>query len=91
MNLPRRRVFHADGPSGIIDTDCTIGRDNIEGSLGPFGFDIHNPVFGISALAVIGFVIFTLALPDAATPSAGCFQPLPRTSTECFSAPQMSL
>jgi BCCT family betaine/carnitine transporter len=59
----------ADGPTGIIDTDYTIGRDNIEGSLGPFGFDIHNPVFGISALAVIAFVIFTLALPDAASAS----------------------
>jgi BCCT family betaine/carnitine transporter len=57
----------ADGPTGLIDTDYTIGRDNIEGSLGPFGFDIHNPVFAISALTVIAFVIFTLALPEAAS------------------------
>lgn len=51
---------------GRIDTDYTIGRDNIEGSVGPIGFDIHNPVFVVSALAVIGFVIFTLALPEFA-------------------------
>jgi BCCT family betaine/carnitine transporter len=57
----------ADGPAGIIDTDYTIGRDNIEGSVGPFGFDIHNPVFAISALSVIAFVIFTLALPETAS------------------------
>jgi betaine/carnitine transporter, BCCT family len=56
----------ADGPAGIIDTDYTIGRDNIEGSVGPFGFDIHNPVFAISALSVVAFVVFTLALPEAA-------------------------
>jgi BCCT family betaine/carnitine transporter len=57
----------ADGPAGIIETDYTIGRDNIEGAVGPFGFDIHNPVFAISALAVIAFVMFTLALPEAAS------------------------
>jgi BCCT family betaine/carnitine transporter len=57
----------ADGPTGIINTDYTIGRDNIEGALGPFGFDIHNPVFAISALSVIAFVVFTLTLPDAAS------------------------
>ncbi|TPE46700.1 BCCT family transporter [Amaricoccus solimangrovi] len=57
----------ADGPAGTIVTDYTIGRDNIEGSLGPFGFDIHNPVFGISAASVIAFVVFTLALPDTAS------------------------
>jgi betaine/carnitine transporter, BCCT family len=56
----------AEGPVGIISTDYTIGRDNIEGSVGPFGFDIHNPVFAISAISVIAFVVFTLALPTTA-------------------------
>ncbi|MGE4326679.1 MAG: BCCT family transporter [Pseudodonghicola sp.] len=54
-------------PSGQIKTDYTIGRDNIEGAIGPFGFDVHNPVFLISALAVIAFVVFTLALPEQAS------------------------
>ncbi|MGR3432914.1 MULTISPECIES: BCCT family transporter [Roseobacteraceae] len=53
-------------PDGLIQTDYTIGRDNIEGSVGPFGFDVHNPVFAISAFAVVAFVIFTLALPAQA-------------------------
>ncbi|MDK3019643.1 BCCT family transporter [Pseudodonghicola flavimaris] len=53
-------------PEGQIQTDYTVGQDNIEGSLGPFGFDVHNPVFLISALAVIAFVVFTLVLPDQA-------------------------
>ncbi|WP_176806909.1 BCCT family transporter [Alloyangia pacifica] len=50
----------------MIQTDYTIGRDNIEGSVGPIYFDVHNPVFAISAFAVIAFVAFTLALPELA-------------------------
>jgi BCCT family betaine/carnitine transporter len=52
---------------GQIDTEYTIGQDNIEGNVGPFGFDIHNPVFAISALSVVAFVAFTLIFPDTAT------------------------
>ncbi|QRF68946.1 BCCT family transporter [Ponticoccus alexandrii] len=50
----------------MIQTDYTVGQDNIRGRFGPFGFDIHNPVFSISALTVIAFVIFTIALPEIA-------------------------
>ncbi|WP_172329045.1 BCCT family transporter [Mangrovicoccus sp. HB161399] len=53
-------------PEGQIDTDYTIGQDNIEGSVGPIGFDIHNPVFLISAVSVVAFVAFALALPETA-------------------------
>ncbi|MGB0904164.1 MAG: BCCT family transporter, partial [Mangrovicoccus sp.] len=53
-------------PEGAIDTEYEIGQDNIEGSVGPFGFDIHNPVFMVSGLTVIAFVIFTLFLPELA-------------------------
>ncbi|MGO4855097.1 BCCT family transporter [Phaeovulum sp. W22_SRMD_FR3] len=55
-----------DGAADVIDTDYTIGQDNLEGSLGPFGFDIHNPVFQISGLSIIAFVFYTLALPEQA-------------------------
>ena len=55
-----------DGAADLIDTDYTIGQDNLEGSLGPFGFDIHNPVFQISGLSVVAFVFYTLALPEQA-------------------------
>ncbi|AUG55971.1 BCCT transporter (plasmid) [Thalassospira marina] len=53
-------------PPGQIDTDYNIGQDNIEGKLGPIGFDIHNPVFLISALTVIAFVAYTLIFPTQA-------------------------
>ncbi|WP_037226993.1 BCCT family transporter [Roseobacter sp. GAI101] len=53
-----------DGASDVIDTDYTIGQDNKEGQLGPFGFDIHNPVFQISGISIVAFVFYTLALPE---------------------------
>ncbi|MBS1303505.1 BCCT family transporter [Loktanella sp. SALINAS62] len=53
-----------EGAVGTIETDYDIGQDNIEGSVGNFGFDIHNPVFGVSAIAVVAFVFYTLALPE---------------------------
>ena len=53
-------------PEGQIDTDYNIGQDNIEGKLGPIGFDIHNPVFAVSALTVIAFVAYTLLMPEQA-------------------------
>ena len=55
-----------EGAAAIIETDYEIGQDNIESNLGPFGFDIHNPVFLISGLSIVGFVILTLALQDQA-------------------------
>ncbi|MEY8143682.1 BCCT family transporter [Falsihalocynthiibacter sp. CO-5D18] len=52
----------ADVPQPI-DTDFEIGQHNVT----PFGFDIHNPVFGISSIAIIVFVIATLMLQGPAT------------------------
>lgn len=48
---------------GQIDTDYTIGQDNLKGKIAGLRFDIHNPVFAISAVVVILFVLFTLAFP----------------------------
>ena len=53
-------------PESVIQTDYQVGQDNIEGHLGPWGFSVHNPVFLISAICVIAFVVFTLALPTIA-------------------------
>ncbi len=53
-----------EGAADLIDTDYEIGQDNLEGTVGPFGFDIHNPVFLISGLAIVAFVFYTLALPE---------------------------
>ncbi|WP_179381226.1 BCCT family transporter [Jannaschia marina] len=55
-----------EGTSDLIETDYEIGQDNVQKSVGPFGLDVHNPVFAISGLAVVAFVFFTLALPTQA-------------------------
>jgi len=56
-----------EGDSDIIDTNYEIGQDNVDGRFGPFGFDIHNPVFLISGLAIVAFVFYALALPEQST------------------------
>jgi len=53
-----------EGTAAIIETDYTIGQDNVEGSVGPFGFDVHNPVFLVSGVIIVAFVFYTLALPE---------------------------
>lgn len=49
-----------------MQTDYVVGQDNIEGSFGPIGFDIHNRVFAVSALASVVFIILTLLFPERA-------------------------
>ncbi len=58
-----------EGPANIIDTDYEIGQDNITPRIGPFGLDIHNPVFLISGLVVVAFVVLTIAFQDSAGPA----------------------
>lgn len=57
-----------DGKVNPIDTDYQIGQDNILVKVGPFGLDIHNRVFLISALAVILFVVLTISFKQHAEP-----------------------
>ncbi|MEQ9041612.1 MAG: BCCT family transporter [Silicimonas sp.] len=64
-----------EGPSDIIDTEYEIGQSNIEGRVGPFGFDIHNPVFAISASLIILFVIYALVAPQQAANFFGGVNP----------------
>jgi len=47
---------------GDYATDYETGQDNIE----KWGFDIHNPVFFVSAAAILSFVGATLSFPDTA-------------------------
>ena len=49
------------------ETDHVVGQDNITKTIGPFGLDIHNPVFLVSGLTIFAFVIGTLIAPEAAT------------------------
>ena len=64
-----------EGEAGIIETDYTIGQDNVEGQVGPFGFDVHNPVFLVSGLAIVAFVFYALALPEQAGAVFGWLRP----------------
>ncbi|MGO1425162.1 MAG: BCCT family transporter [Halomonas sp.] len=49
-----------------MQTDYVVGQDNIKGQLGPFGFDIHNRVFVVSAIASAIFIVLTLLFPERA-------------------------
>ncbi|GIU17234.1 BCCT family transporter [Shewanella colwelliana] len=47
----------------IDSTDYTVGQDNVQ----KWGFDIHNPVFGICAGLIVAFLIATLVVdPETA-------------------------
>lgn len=48
--------------SELYDTDYEVGQDNISA----FGMDVHNPVFLISAILILAFVVGTLAAPTEA-------------------------
>jgi BCCT family betaine/carnitine transporter len=64
-----------EGASDLIDTDYEIGQDNIEMQIGPFGLDIHNPVFLISGLSVVAFVVYALLAPQQAADFFGWLRP----------------
>jgi len=66
---------------GQIDTDYTIGQDNLKGRIAGLRFDIHNPVFAISAIVVVLFVLFTLAFPVRAE---SLFQAMFNLATQQF-------
>jgi betaine/carnitine transporter, BCCT family len=55
-----------EGAANVIETDYEIGQDNIQPRVGPLVFDVHNPVFLISGLTIVAFVILTLALQEHA-------------------------
>ncbi|WP_038852738.1 BCCT family transporter [Bordetella petrii] len=55
-----------DGEVNPIDTDYQVGQDNVIVNVGPFGLDIHNPVFGVAAGLVIVFVALTLGFHEEA-------------------------
>lgn len=57
---------NTDVMPGQIETDYTIGQDNLKGKVAGVRFDIHNPVFVISAFAIVLFVFFTLLFPARA-------------------------
>jgi betaine/carnitine transporter, BCCT family len=61
-------------------TDYEVGQDNIQ----PFGLDIHNPVFVISGLTIIVFVLLTLAFQTEATEFFGWLRPFLTSNFDWF-------
>ncbi len=62
------------------NSDYKIGQDNIT----PFGLDIHNPVFLISALSIIAFVLVTLMFQQDATAFFGWLRPTLTSTFDWF-------
>ncbi|MFN0262286.1 BCCT family transporter [Tepidamorphus sp. 3E244] len=73
-----------EGPSEVITTDYEIGQDNITTQVGPFGLDIHNPVFLISGLSIMAFVFYALALPEQAESFFGWLRPALTSTFDWF-------
>ena len=63
-----------------IETEFETGQHNIN----PFGLDIHNPVFLISGLSIVAFVLVTLAFQDAATEFFGWLRPFLTSTFDWF-------
>lgn len=62
------------------DTDYEVGQHNIT----PFGLDIHNPVFLVSGLSIIVFVIITLMFQQGATEFFGWLRPFLTSTFDWF-------
>jgi hypothetical protein len=56
-----------EGETEIIQTDYEIGQDNITPRW-VLEFDVHQPVFGVSALAIVAFTVLTLMFQNEAEP-----------------------
>ncbi|MEL7542949.1 MAG: BCCT family transporter [Pseudomonadota bacterium] len=59
------------GDPGDIQTEYEMGSDNIR----PFGLDIHNPVFLISATVIVLFVVVSLSFQQQSAEFFGWLRP----------------
>ncbi|WP_022702624.1 BCCT family transporter [Pseudorhodobacter ferrugineus] len=57
-----------EGPTEIIETDFEIGQNNVSNRILSFDFDIHNPVFPLSALTIIAFTFATMVFQTQLEP-----------------------
>ncbi len=73
-----------EGETDIIETEYEIGQDNVEGSVGPFGFDVHNPVFLVSGATIVAFVFYALALPEQSSAFFGWLRPAVTATFDWF-------
>ncbi|MGJ8531514.1 MAG: BCCT family transporter [Alphaproteobacteria bacterium] len=63
-----------------VETDFELGQHNIS----PFGLDIHNPVFLISGLSIVAFVLVTLMFQEGATEFFGWLRPFLTSTFDWF-------
>ena len=73
-----------EGGAAVVQTDYVVGQDNIQANIGPFGLDVHNPVFMISGLAIVAIVFYTLALPEQAGAIFGWLLPAVTSTFDWF-------
>ena len=73
-----------DVSTSAIETDYTVGQDNIQRQIGRLGFDVHNPVFMISAISIVAFVIVTLMFQQEATAFFGWLRPFLTSTFDWF-------
>ncbi|MFN4057592.1 MAG: BCCT family transporter [Roseinatronobacter sp.] len=73
-----------EGAADLIETEYTVGQDNITPRIGPLGLDIHNPVFGISSVLVMAFVIVTLAFQNVMGEAMGALRNTLTSSFDWF-------
>ena len=66
--------------SSTNETDYEIGQDNVQ----LFGLDVHNPVFVISGLTIIGFVLITLMFQEGAGAFFGWLRPAVTSTFDWF-------
>ena len=62
-------MSESDSPQQHLEyeTEFEMGQDNIR----PLGLDIHNPVFLISSVVIIAFVVLSLANQEASAEFLG--------------------
>lgn len=63
-----------------VETNFELGQHNIS----PFGLDIHNPVFLISGLSIVAFVLVTLMFQSGATEFFGWLRPFLTSTFDWF-------
>ncbi|MDO6462086.1 BCCT family transporter [Granulosicoccaceae sp. 1_MG-2023] len=63
-----------------MKTDYEVGQDNVN----LLGMDIHNPVFGVSGLAIVAFVVLTLMFQTEAAEFFGWLRPAITSNFDWF-------
>ena len=77
---PNRPVPEPATITGAPTTDYEVGQDNVE----VLGLDVHNPVFFLSSIVIIAFVILTLIFAEG---SAAFFPAMRESLTAWFDWP----